>query len=114
MRELSVILAGILAWIGCAVMLIMPITLIISSVDFSSIDFSRINFFSKKSVGGVILVITMMIIPATAFWLFFRMYKNCRNKGLSSSELYERLAFPFCIIPIGAIGATVLLLVMIA
>jgi hypothetical protein len=101
MKELSVILAGIVAWLGCGLMLIMPI------MQFF-MHFSSINFSSEKIVFMIVFVVVFTIIPAAAFWLFFRMYKNCRNEGLSSfSELYNRLAFPFCIIPIGAIGVTI-------
>jgi len=87
-KIIQVMIAGIIGWIGCAC--ILPMSL-----------WGIFNVTRKDHLIESYTTLTLMIISCSyAFWSFYHAYKRSRANGASSIyDLYQDLAFRFCITP---------------
>jgi len=95
MKEIAVLIAGVFGWMGCLLGLVMPF---------------RYFAILKTDEYAVLMVVLPLVIVNTIiwtlpFWSFYRAYKGVVDAGVSSpSELYQRLAFRFCMTPLITVG----------
>ncbi|MBC3907510.1 hypothetical protein [Undibacterium umbellatum] len=84
MKGFLIVIASIFGWFGLAVLLVIGIK-------------NLVTLQMKSYVFGV----PMLAICVLAFWSFYSAYKKSREAGASSiSQLYDVLAFRFCMTPL--------------
>jgi hypothetical protein len=95
MKKFGVLVASFLGWISLACCLVYSLI-------------ALVTFHAKSYVGGALVV----AVCTFAFWSFYSAYKKCRDDGVASfGDLYEVLAFRFCLTPILTFGTIMLVAV---
>ena len=98
MKRLLIIFASLFCWFGLAGMLLFALKALATAQ-------------AKSTIGAVLVAVVCVI----AFWSFYGAYKKSRAGGASSfADLYEDLAFRFCLTPMLTFGGIMLVATKIA